>query len=82
MTEEATSPVPAWVEEQGIVLDHELQQFVVQVINVPVPPMEEEVVDVLAVSVARTKQHTDVPKVDIPAPQDEARTTRTYANMG
>ena len=24
MTEEATSPVPAWVEEQGIVLDHEL----------------------------------------------------------
>ena len=88
MTEEATTLVPAWVlltptvQEQGIVLDHELQQFVVQVINAPVPLTEEEVLDVLAVPVARTEQHTDVPKVDIPAPHGEARTSRTYADAG
>ena len=62
MTEEATSPVPAWVVEQGIVLDHQLQQFVVQVINVPVPLMEEEMVDVLAVSVAKHQAGHRCPK--------------------
>ena len=38
--------------QQGVVQDHELQELIVQVINAPVPPVDEEMVDVLAVSVA------------------------------
>ena len=29
-----------------------------------------------------TKQHTDVPKVDIPAPRDEARTLKNVCRFG